>query len=1266
MARTSRRFLALALSLITLLLMAAPVGVFAEETSEATQSPAATVMQTTEPTSEPPSALLSALTVEPTAEPTVEPTAEPTVEPTVEPIVEPTAEPTVEPTAEPTVEPTAEPIAEPTVEPTAEPSPTSAYTFYTFSLDVNEVQLFIGATHALAAMTEPAGAPVTFTWASSDEAVATVDAAGIVTGISAGSAVITATALETGLTAQCAVTVIEPIASLLVEGKARIQVGKSYPFTALDGESPIDEATLNWSSSDEAIATVDAAGIVTGVSVGSAVVTAIAVDGSGLSFDFAVEVLRATTYVHTKSNTQFAVSVGENNEEAQDTISSKSRLARSGDTTFQLMRLVLKTDGTEPDVEDFNPDVIIENKDNRCVIQFTSVEETKAAYEALSKADYVKYVVPDSMDSVTSTYAYNSWGAATIKADEASENLATRTSASLKVAVIDSGVGPNSFFSGKLIYGHDYVDNDEDPSDVFGHGTHVAGTIIDLTQALNVSVVAYRTFDAAGNGYTSTITNAIIAAADAGCKVINLSARGVYSAASYTQYSYAINYAISKGVTFCCAAGNDGASTSAYVPACITIPGCIVVGSVNSSLSHSSYSNTGSSLDVSAPGDAIYSCAIGGGFVNMSGTSMATPHISAACAIIKLAHPDYSPSQVESALKGLCMDLGAAGYDTTYGYGVPNLSSLAVYEPASVTVSASGTSLAVGSNVSLSATILPAKADQTVTWSSSDVSIATVDAGGNLTAVETGNARITAQAVNGVTGWIDITVLSRTGGDILISAIRARMPVGIEFQLSAQYPDEALSEAAVWSSSNQAIMTVDSLGVIMAINPGTARITVTAGAYSGYIDLTVTSVVPASIAITSPGAEVKKGSFTALNATVLPADANQAVIWSTSDSSILSLMSDGTVYASQLGTATLTARAVNDITASIQVTVGPADPESVSVSASKTTMRVGETLTLTATPSPADANPNVTWSSSDANVATVSAGGAVTGAGHGNVRITATTVNGATGYIDMYVGPRMETTSIVIGKRQTQQLTVADYVGAVTWSSADSAIAKVSSTGLVTGVKPGTTYVTASVDGETFRCDVRVSKPILSSTALTLSVSKKSTLSVGYTVKTVKWSSSRSYVASVTSSGKITAKRPGTAVITATVDGYKLKCTVTVKANAHGYKVDMSAQNYDYGASMALKKVYYSGSSIYLDLYLVNNYSKTKIYKIKTLYLYVYDEESGTLLAKKKFSNLYVNLNPGKMKKLTFRFTGSATEKKNYELRLRSQIVYVKGSLILK
>jgi uncharacterized protein YjdB len=808
---------------------------------------------------------------------------------------------------------------------------------------------------------------------------------------------------------------------------------------------------------------------------------------------------------------------------------------------------------------------------------------------------------------------------------------------------------------------------------------------------------------------------------------------------------------VSKGATFCCAAGNDYASTDAYVPACITIPGCIVVGSVNSALIHSSFSNTGSSLDVSAPGESIYSCKIGDGYRYLSGTSMATPHISAACAMILLAHPGYSPSQVESALKNLCADLGDTGYDVIYGYGVPDLTPLILSEPSSVLIDAPSASLALGEGMQLTATVYPLTADSTVTWASSDAAVATVSATGYVTAVAPGNAqltattinqvvgsfdltvlydpaesisvtapeteilvgismqltatvypatadqtvtwsssdgsslgvsssghvtayqpctaRITATAANGVSGYVDVTVL-RASGDFIIGTPRTSTPVGVTFQLYPQIPVSVSNETRVWSSSKPDVMTVDANGIVDPLSPGNVRITLTVGGLVGFVDLVVTDVVPASITITSPasGAVLKQGSLALLRATVLPADANQAVQWSVSDPAILDLKPWAEVWPNGLGTATLTAKTVNGLTASVQVTVVPSDPSSITVTSPKATMKVGEVLSLTATTSPLGSNPEVTWTSSNPNVATVSKDGKVTGVGHGNVCITGTTVNNQTASVYLYVGPRMVETGITIGKLEKRQLTIVDNVGAIVWASADASIAKVSSTGEVTGVKPGTTSVTASVDGETFSCEVRVSKPIITNTSLTLTVSKKQYVAVDYTGAKIKWYSSRSSVASVSSNGLVTARHPGTAVITASVDGYKLKCTVTVKANAHSYPVDKSARNYDYGASMALSKVYYSssGSTLYLELYLVNNYSKTTIYRIKMLYLYVYDDETGTLLAQKKFTNLYTNLKPGKMKKMTFRFTGSALKTKNYELRLRSQSVYLEGTLLLK
>jgi uncharacterized protein YjdB len=569
------------------------------------------------------------------------------------------------------------PTEEPAVEPLSMLAPVSS-----IALDAAEISMAAGTRRSIRASVEPADtAGLIIHWTSSDESVLLVDETGTVTAVSAGSAVITAAANGlSGIFAQCAVTVFPPVTSLEVTGKARMQVGKTYPLAAMDRQTPIASSLLTWSCSDETVATVDASVAVTGIMAGYAVLTAAVTGSPELTFDFPVEIIRATTVTMADSNKQFSMAVSQNNKEKQN----KGKSARAFSySEFNLMRLLLKTDGTIPVVDEYNPDIIIGSKNKRFVIQFTSVEETEAAYNVLKNAGYVKYVEPDRIMSVAdqvtteSSYTYHSWGASAMHADTASEGLALAAGGSLSVAIIDTGISAHSFLSGKRLAAYDYVDNDTDPSDANGHGTHVAGTVVDLTQALNVRVVAYRVLDSAGYGYDSDIIDAIHDAADAGCSVINLSLGGDYSPSGYTAYNDAVSYATGKGTVVVCAAGNESGNTSSYIPACLTVPGCIVTASVDSSLGRSYFSNYGSSVDVAAPGSGISSCRYTGGFVSMSGTSMAAPHISAACAMIKLSHPGYGPSQIEAYLKDLCTDLGSAGKDSYYGYGIPDLSALA-------------------------------------------------------------------------------------------------------------------------------------------------------------------------------------------------------------------------------------------------------------------------------------------------------------------------------------------------------------------------------------------------------------------------------------------------------------------------------------------------------------------------------------------------------------------------------------------------------------
>ena len=254
------------------------------------------------------------------------------------------------------------------------------------------------------------------------------------------------------------------------------------------------------------------------------------------------------------------------------------------------------------------------------------------------------------------------------------------------------------------------------------------------------------------------------------------------------------------------------------------------------------------------------------------------------------------------------------------------------------------------------------------------------------------------------------------------------------------------------------------------------------------------------------------------------------------------------------------------------------DVEKVSLNKSATTLTEGEseTLTATITPSNATGDKTVKWSSSNEAVATVDSNGKVTAKKAGTAVITATSSNGKTAGCTVTVKQKeiaitgislnKSTTSLTEGESETLTATItpSNATGdkTVKWSSSNEAVATVDSNGKVTAKKAGTAVITAtSSNGKTAGCTVTVKQKEIAITGISLNKSTTSltegeseTLTATITPsnatgdKTVKWSSSNEAVATVDSNGKVTAKKAGTAVITATSsNGKTAGCTVTVK-----------------------------------------------------------------------------------------------------------------------
>lgn len=251
------------------------------------------------------------------------------------------------------------------------------------------------------------------------------------------------------------------------------------------------------------------------------------------------------------------------------------------------------------------------------------------------------------------------------------------------VAVIDSGVNASHpDLAGQTVAGWDFVDSDADPSDPFGHGTHVAG-IIAATADNGVGIVGImpkakimplRVLDKNGSGSDATIAKAIIWATDHGAHSLNLSLGGDETSPVLDR---ALQYARSQGTLPVCAAGNSGSTVDwpAASAQCMPVRALDAGGDRITSWSNRGLSSDGKLHGLSAPGTSIWSTYLDNGIAPMDGTSMATPVAAAAAGL--LVKRGLAPDDAQRALEMSARDIELVGPDKESGYGALDLLQLA-------------------------------------------------------------------------------------------------------------------------------------------------------------------------------------------------------------------------------------------------------------------------------------------------------------------------------------------------------------------------------------------------------------------------------------------------------------------------------------------------------------------------------------------------------------------------------------------------------------
>lgn len=242
----------------------------------------------------------------------------------------------------------------------------------------------------------------------------------------------------------------------------------------------------------------------------------------------------------------------------------------------------------------------------------------------------------------------------------------------VRVAVIDSGCSLHTDLADNILPGKNYFDGSTDVSDDVGHGTHVSGIIAAQLNDIGINgaapgakIVPLKCFKSGVSPTTAMLIDAIDDAVDVfGCRVINMS-WGMTSDNAFLRLS--LNEAANQGVILVASVGNKGTTEKMYPAAYDNVIG---VGSVTQSKTRSSFSQYNSSVLVAAPGQLVTSTNGTGGYAVMSGTSQATPFVSALAALALSADDALTPARFRSLLVETCEDLGTAGYDTETGYGL--------------------------------------------------------------------------------------------------------------------------------------------------------------------------------------------------------------------------------------------------------------------------------------------------------------------------------------------------------------------------------------------------------------------------------------------------------------------------------------------------------------------------------------------------------------------------------------------------------------------
>ncbi len=506
--------------------------------------------------------------------------------------------------------------------------------------------------------------------------------------------------------------------------------------------------------------------------------------------------------------------------------------------------------------------------------------------------------------------------------------------------------------------------------------------------------------------------------------------------------------------------------------------------------------------------------------------------------------------------------------------------SVTVLQPVEgMTLSETEVTSRIGNKVQLRATITPDNAtNQNVTWKSSNTKVATVSENGLVTMKAAGTASIICTSVDNpnVQAFCNVTVLKVVSG-VSLDIDSKEMYVGENYRMTyLVFPSDASTPEVIWTSTNTAVVAVDSTGMLTAKGVGQAEIIIKT-LDGSYMDLCtiVVKQKPTNVKLSVNNLTMNAGEYFYLDPVLTPANSTkEGLVWECVDTNIATVSSSGRVTAKNPGQTIIMVKTENGATAYCKLTVLQA-VTGLEITPSKATLDVGEKLQLYTEFTPATAsNTAVYWTSSDEEIATVDKDGEVTAKQGGLVVIQCQSDDG--GYNAVCILKVVEEVTEIkitpeqyklgLGKTYQLKAEITNSTASnkdVEWRSSDESVVTVDKNGKIKGISLGYATITAmALDGSDVEatCEIRVVTEVtgmtMNYTSITLIQGNTFQLEAAIrpanaTYKTASWKSDNSEIAMVDDDGVVTAISPGTAWITAEArdsSGKYCKCYVTVIA----------------------------------------------------------------------------------------------------------------------